>query len=220
MTQPVKEPVKVSLSDILCHLSNQGNFMFFTKVISSLPILKTKSVPIIGVTLTPKGYMLLLNEEGIDKIPSLEFLIMLIEHEVHHIVLEHATRAVRKYRSITNDEEKFYARQIVPIAMDLATNDLMRDYSKHAGQMYDKNVGGVVPGHPPYEKMPRNKSFEQYYDLVADKAEDEKGRVRKQLDGLHEIDDKLKGKSPEFKEGFVAGYRDRCIECVRKEKQS
>ena len=36
MVEPVKEPVKVSLSDILCHLSNQGNFMFFSKVVSSL----------------------------------------------------------------------------------------------------------------------------------------------------------------------------------------
>src|SRR5512147_3068121 len=144
MADPVKEPIKVSLSDILCHLSNQGNFMFFSKVVSSLPVLKTKSVPIIGVTLTPNGYMLLVNEEGSDRIPSLEFLIMLVEHEVHHIVLEHTTRALRKYRSVTDPEEKFYAQQIVPIAMDLAVNDLMRNYSKHSGQMYDEKLGGVI----------------------------------------------------------------------------
>jgi predicted metal-dependent peptidase len=220
MVEPVKEPVKVSLSDILCHLSNQGNFMFFSKVVSSLPILRTKSVPIIGVTLTPNGYMLLVNEEGIDQIPSLEFLIMLIEHEVHHIVLEHQTRALRKYRSISNEEEKFYAKQIVPITMDLAVNDLMKNYSKHSGQMYDDKLGGVIPGKEPYKDLPRNKSFEQYYDLVAVMASDEKSKVRKQLDELHKVDDQLKGKSTEFKEGFIAGYRDRCIENIKEEKKS
>jgi len=217
---PIKETVKVSLSDILCHLSNRGDFMFFSKIVSSLPILRTKLVPIIGVQLTPQGYMLLVNEEGIDEVPSIEFLIMLIEHEVHHIVLEHFTRATRKIRETTDDIEKQYAREVVQISQDLAVNDLLRNYSKHAAQLFDKKLGGCVPGIGLFDKFPRNKTFEQYHDLTMKQALDERTKVGEQIKLVNELNEMLKTKSPEFKEGFVAGYRDRTLENIKEEKNS
>lgn len=217
---PIKETIKVSLSDILCHLSNRGDFMFFSKMISSFPILRTKTVPIIGLQLTKQGYMLLVNEEGIDQIPSLEFLIMLIEHEVHHPILEHFTRAVRKIREITDDTEKTYAHEVCQISQDLAVNDLLRNYSKHAAQLFDKKLGGCVPGVGLFDKVPRNKTFEQYYDLVMKQALDERGKVSERMKVLKELNELLATKSPEFKEAFVAGYRDGTLEQIKEEKKS
>jgi predicted metal-dependent peptidase len=211
------EPVKVSLSDILCHLSNQGTFMFFSKVVSSLPVLRTKQVPIIGIQLTPHGYTLLVNEEGIDAIPSLEFLIMLIEHEVHHVVLEHSTRSVRKIREVTDPIEKQYARTVLQISKDLAVNDQLRNYSKHADQLLDKEMGGCVPGHTPYEKIPRGKMFEQYFDLIMKMALDERNKMKPLFDLMNALNKMLGDQSDDFKEGYAAGYRDTITEKARKQ---
>lgn len=202
---------RVSMSDILCSLSVKKEFMFFTKVVTALPIRYTKRVPILGVELTPQGYALLVNEEGVDSIPSLDFLTMIIEHEVHHIILEHGARIAQKMREAAERDLGSYAREAALIAADLATNSLLRGYSRHSQFLYDKNHGGLVPGKAPFDMFRDRLTFEQYFELLCKKAEKNNKNFQNLLQLIQQAKSVCQGQSDDFREGFVRGYTEETL---------
>lgn len=71
---------------------------FWATILLSLPIVETKSVPIMGTD----GYNLYWNSEGVKLLGSIENIKFALCHEIVHVIMDHMQRGVNKDKKLFN----------------------------------------------------------------------------------------------------------------------
>lgn len=202
----------ISLGDIISWMVDSSRADFFARLLMGIPTQKLRlSGAAMALRLGKQGYIVYWDPEYL-KEASLDHIIFVLYHEMHHFVLEHIPRQMRLAAIYQAMGERKLFDLVTPFAIDLAAN---QETAKHSSKIYkkikDQSPPPIMPGVPPFEKLPLGKTYEWYVKYLADAARDEFNKQEKQLknilDWLAQQRDILAGKSDDYLRGFADGAR-------------
>lgn len=151
--------VQLTLEDGLAYLCRPTVGNFYAFVINSLERVITRSIPTFGVMPHGTRYALAVNPDFQGTL-SFSELVMILEHEILHIILNHAPRAWDMWKLCEDETSRRYFMLAKPIAADCAVNEILRrNHSAHV-----LKVGSAIL--PEYYEMPREKTYEVYMALL------------------------------------------------------
>ena len=157
--------IATTLSDAIAYLCHplRGNFYAFC--INGLQKVYTYAAPTFQVSRQGHRYVLEMNPDFAQKM-DFATTVMLIEHEVAHILLGHIPRTAALAALFTGDpKETLYFHMAWPIAVDAAVHELIRD--NHAKECFE---GFVLAER--YE-LPRGKHYEFYLHALMERFREE-----------------------------------------------
>ena len=196
--------MNATLSDVICYLVSQRQANFFARILTGMRIERTNSVPAMAVMLRKRNYVLLYNEKWLSK-ASYDQVVVVIEHEAHHLILEHIPRQLRANAMFTSKEKKVLFDTVTPFAADLADNSLLNDYSTSFKKILGE-MGLCFPGTQPFEKLPRDRAYEWYLSELMREAKKDLSKLQKLIQMCLRAGMSQDNKSKEYKQGFQDGY--------------
>lgn len=197
-------PEKMTLSDIICHMINQESSSLFARIVASLPTEVSRSVPAMAVRIKDRHHVLMYNDRWIDSV-SPDIMIGVVEHEAHHVILSHVARIMR-YEALVPEEAKAIFCAISPIAVDLAANSLLKDYSNRYQALHEYGI--VTPGEGVFDYMPPKMHYEWYAEQLMQEGKDKMPKVKEIIEFLQQMIEQGSGKSDSYNQGFSDGFND------------
>ena len=128
-------------------LNPDRHMAYYSRVIARMSRRVDKTLPYMGVGVDKAGWVLFYNPDGIAKM-TFDQLCYVMKHEILHVILKHHARAV------AGVSDKVEISELDNVSMDLSVNSMLGD---------DMGLGGCLPGKPPFDKLPKGKSYEWYY---------------------------------------------------------
>ena len=167
-----EEPLK-ALSSVMQWLSSpRGGDNFYGRVMNGCGRSVNRTIQTAAVTLTRDGkYLFLWHPEWFIGLKMPERILTVI-HEAGHIVLRHLERFLR-LKLATKDHETFMRfLGVMNLAADMASNDVtLRGFADTSTFAEHKKMF-IFPESEQY-KFPTGKSFEEYLQLLIEKAKKE-----------------------------------------------
>lgn len=186
--------LRLRIEDALAYLcrSNVGNFYAMT--VNSLERVYTTSVPVMAVSQRGTKYVLLVNPEFTEEM-SFEEILLVLEHEVLHVVLSHVPRKLDVLRRLETEREKLFFLMADGVAVDYAVNSLL---VKHHRPEVFENMDAYLP--EKYD-LPRGLTYEEYLarmmKIYADIIPEPERFVKATVDALRAKVDELGGMEPD-----------------------
>lgn len=131
--------MEVSLSDAFTYLQTAGQRNFYARVLASLTRVQVKDLGTFGVSISRQGKYILAYDPDYLKKLSFNKLLLVIEHEVLHLMLGHIPRYLDVISGIPVEEEKRRFKAVMNVAADLAVNELIRsekDFDSTKGRWF------------------------------------------------------------------------------------
>ncbi len=194
-----------TLSDVICYLVSKRQANFFARIITGMRIERTSRIPAMAVRLRDRNYVLQYNEAWLAQ-ASYDQVVVVIEHEAHHLILEHIPRQLRCDAMYIDDEKKMLFRTVTPFAADLADNSLLHNYSSSFKKIL-KEMGLCFPGTDPFAKMPKERAYEWYLTHLMHEAKKDMKKLQQLIQMCMRAGLNQEGKSKEYKQGFKDGYQ-------------
>jgi len=145
---------------------------FYGRVLNGCGKMPVENLKTCGVGLTPQGHYRFVWDPIWYEEQTQATRILVVIHEVGHLVLKHCERALRM-RLVLGDQKKFdELHDIVNIAMDMAANDtIVVPYAKDGPNRnaYEEALKTFVL--PALKKYPAGESFEEYLARLLDDLE-------------------------------------------------
>jgi len=197
--------MRTRFTDIIGYMLSPGNSNFFAHVLCQMPSEETSIIPFMGVVLKDRRYVLLYNAKWLEE-ASLPEVKALIEHEVHHVILEHTPRFIRFMASMVDRGEETMAMLAKPYSQDLAVNSIMNEFSKSFMKDTER-IAGPLPGNAPFENYPKGQSVEWYtHKIMHDLPKHDD--LMKQLQQMLKDAAKRDNASDEYRKGFSDGWEE------------
>jgi len=118
--------MKISLSEGFTYLQSAKQRNFFARLISALSRVEQPGLGTLAVGINRQGkFVLYYDPAFLGKLHFIE-LVLSLEHEVYHIILDHIPRYLDLLSSLVDDEEKKRFQSVMNVAADCAGNELMR----------------------------------------------------------------------------------------------
>lgn len=195
-----------TLSDVICYLVSQRQANFFARILTGMRIERTTSsrVTSMAVMLQDRNYVLLYNEAWLRRAPY-DHVVVVIEHEAHHLILEHIPRQLRADAAFIDEEKKLLFETVTPFAADLADNSLLHDYSTSFKKLQNDR-GMLYPGSKPFEKLPVRRSYEWYLTELMREAKKKHSKMQQLARMCMRAGLGQEGKSEEYRKGFRDGW--------------
>ncbi len=195
-----------TLNDIICYLVSQRQANFFARILTGMRVEKSTSTQVrtMGVMLKDRNYVLIYNEAWLRRAPY-DHVVVVIEHEAHHLILEHIPRQLRADAAFIDPEKKLLFETVTPFAVDLADNSLLHDYSSSFKKL-QKERQMLYPGAQPFEKLPQSRSYEWYLTELMKEANKSKSRMQQLARICLRAGLGQDNRSEEYKKGFQDGW--------------
>jgi predicted metal-dependent peptidase len=155
--------MKASLDQILAYLlTGRGKtHTFYPTVINSLVKLEDPDVGTMAVTIKEGANVLMYNPKLIREL-NFDTLVLIITHEVLHLVLNHIPRAMRLYAGAPEHRKKLLMK-VSNVAADYAVNSLLISTRECTEAQFRQEGPGKLPGILPSDAgLPLGKSYEWY----------------------------------------------------------
>ena len=148
-----------SLTDFLCYQISGRAGDFCARVLASLEPRASNTIPMMGVTVRDRHYVLLYNPAWIAR-AQYDDVVATTWHEVYHIIFEHIPRHFDMERQFQHDEKllKLFHR-VTPLAADMAVNTLLIDANDFIRKHPDE---WVLPRHGMFTTLPARQTYEFY----------------------------------------------------------
>lgn len=174
-----------SLTDLFCYLISGRANDFYARVLSSMGIEPSSNVPMMGVRVRSRHYVLMYNPAWVEKAPH-DDIIATIQHEAYHVIFQHIPRLLTLIRKYKHDPKLLtLLRKIFPFSLDLAVNTLLIDVNDYVKAHRNE---WVLPGQAPFKSMPKHQSMEWYTQELTLQAEEEQ---EKREEGQKRLEDAL-----------------------------
>lgn len=145
---------------------------FYGRVLNGCGRMPVADLKTCAVGLTPQGHYRFVWDPVWYEEQTQAMRILVIIHEVGHLVLKHCERALRM-RLALGDQKKFdELHDVINIAMDMAANDtIVGPYAKDSpnNAAYKKELEHLV--FPALKKYPSGETFEEYLARLLDELE-------------------------------------------------
>jgi predicted metal-dependent peptidase len=115
----------LTIEDALSYLCRPSSTSFYALVVSPLKRVYTTSMPTFAVGPEGSRYVLYVNPDFARPQPF-ERIVMILEHEVLHVILGHCARGLTAFRMCETEDARRYFLLASPIAVDLAVNEILR----------------------------------------------------------------------------------------------
>lgn len=180
-----------SIEDILAYEESSGTkFGFLAKIISNLVVVPDRSIPIAAVTILDRRYAFMYNSNWVSSATYPQILTVVI-HEAYHILLNHITRGLLIMQHYAGEYDEQTINLCRCMASDLVVNWMSKD-NVGFDPVARKELGGIMPGEPPFEKMPAGLPVEEYMELLLKERTEQQQQLQKALRDAMEL---LKEKS-------------------------
>lgn len=163
--------MKASLDQILAYLlTGRGRtHTFYPTVINSLVKIPAPEVGTMAVTVKDGANVLMYNPQLIEDL-DFEQIVLIITHEVMHLVLNHIPRMMRLYAQSPESRRKLL-QKVSNIAADYAVNSLMVQTRECTAADFKAEGPGKLPGILPTDvDLPMGKSYEWYVSKLIEQA--------------------------------------------------
>ena len=117
--------IALTIEDALSYLCRPSSTNFYALVISPLKRVYTNAIPTFCVGPEGSRYVLYVNPDFARPQPF-ERIVMILEHEVLHVILCHTARSMAMFRMCETEDARRYFMLATPIAVDLAVNEILR----------------------------------------------------------------------------------------------
>lgn len=157
--------IALTIEDALSYLCRPSSTSFYALVVSPLKRVYTQSIPTFAVGPEGSRYVLYVNPDFARPQPF-ERIVMILEHEVLHVILCHPARGMVMFRMCETEDARRYLILASPIAVDLAVNEIVRtnhsmDVLKPPGR---EELNWLIV--PEDYDLPRGLSYEEYVVLM------------------------------------------------------
>jgi len=196
---------RIGLPDIICHLIAHQKANFFARLLGGLPVQRTKKIPAMAVALQNRRYVLLVNNDWFVS-ASYDEVVTVIEHEAHHVILQHIPRQLRMGNTYIGSDREKHFDWVTPFAVDAACNSVLDKYTERVKKLLDSGIGLVFPGRGMLKDMPGDKAYEWYLAQLMDKAEEQESFLRKFVSLMLRVSIDQSDKSDDYKQGFKDGF--------------
>lgn len=225
---------KIDLSSIICWMVQTSRADFFARLLMSIPTRKKRMHnTCMALSFTKQGYVVHWDPEYL-KTATLDHVMYVLYHEMHHFILGHIPRQLRLHALYKSKGKQHLFSRIAWLAVDLPTDEETRNYAPKLVERALKSdfAPPLLPGVAPFEDVPAGQTFEWYAEYFINKLQDEpepegggggdgKGGKDGEQDedrtgggGLDEVltwveqkDQELDDKSDDYRRGFAAGAR-------------
>lgn len=156
----------ITLSEAFTYFLSARQRNFYARIISALIRREAPGLGTVAVGISKDGKFVFYYDSDFVASLSLPKFLLILEHEVYHLLLGHIPRFLDLMSALQSDEEKRRFRAVMNVACDCAGNELMRsekDFDDNYGQWFyqseDNPQGFLIP-----EKfhLERNQPFEIY----------------------------------------------------------
>lgn len=186
--------VRIRIEDALAYLCRANVANFYALTVNSLERVYTKAVPTMGVSVKDSKYVLYVNPEFTQEL-SFKHVLMVLEHEMLHLVLNHIPRMLEARRAIEGERIQHYFFLSDMICADLAVNSLALE--NHPKQLF-VDADAVLPE---YYGLPRGQSYEWYLGkmipLLEEIIPDPQRLIKETVDAIQEKIDAAGGMPPD-----------------------
>jgi predicted metal-dependent peptidase len=214
----------IDLGSVISWLVDSSRADFFARLVMGIPTRKKRLVgACMALALTKRGYVVYWDPEYLQK-ATLDHVIYVIHHEMHHFILEHIPRQLRLGAVYDSSGERDIFARVTPIAVDLAADQETAKYA-HAlvEKIKDQPAPPMLPGIEPFEEVPPEKTYEWYTRYLADKigpqVEEQKSKLKQLLNWLKQQLDDIKDKSEDYKRGFADGIQQAADDKKKQQQQ-
>ena len=116
----------ISLAQANTYLLSAKQKNFFARIIACLTYIESPGLGTCAVGIGPSGRLCFFYDPEFLKKISLPELVLVYEHEVYHLILDHIPRYLDLISGLVSKEEKRRYKAAMNTAADLADNELMR----------------------------------------------------------------------------------------------
>lgn len=131
--------MNVTLSEAFTYLLSVKQRNFYARIISALIRKEVPGLGTMAVGATSDGKLCFCYDpEFVSKIHMQE-LVLICEHEIYHLILDHIPRYLDLISALQTDEERRRFQAVMNIAADCAANEMMRsekDFDKKYGKWF------------------------------------------------------------------------------------
>ena len=161
--------LNIKIEEALTYLCRPSSANFYAFTISPLKRIYCHATPTFSVGPEGSRYVLRINPTFAGQQPF-DRTVMILEHEVLHIVLRHISRGLALFQLCESPTAQHYFMMIKPIAADLAVNAILRKNHPHEVLCPPdrKDLGWAILSED-YD-LPDNQAFEEYFLLLLDQA--------------------------------------------------
>jgi len=149
----------------LCSCNPRAGNNFYGRVLNGCGRMPVPNLKTCAVTLTQEGhYKFLWDSDWYEEQPR-AFQILVVLHEVAHLVLKHLERILRIRLQMADPKKYEQIHEIVNAAADMAANDtVLRPFVQEAGlSTYGKEFKRFrLPEHREPKPYPKGETFEEY----------------------------------------------------------
>lgn len=145
----------------LCSCNPRAGNNFYGRLLTGCSRMPVKDFKTCAVALTPEGhYRFLWDPEWYETQPR-PFQVLVVIHEVAHLVLRHLERILRIRVKVGDQAHYDKLRDIINIAADMAANDtVVQQYATANSKLYEEEMPKfVLPKHRGY---PSGETFDEY----------------------------------------------------------
>ena len=168
--------------------SGQGNF--YAYVANTLERIYTRSVPTFAVMPRGTRYVLMINPDFVRKQPF-KRIVAILEHEILHIVLNHAPRGWRMFNMCETPMDQAYWLLAKPIAVDAATNEILRH--NHPMEVIAPKDGSFRMVLAEDHNLPNGGSYETYMAILLERLRNEHRDPWRIIDeAMRQLDEAIK----------------------------
>ena len=162
--------MQVTLSEAFTYLLSVRQRNFHARVVSALSRCEEPGLGTMAVGLDSVGRMTLYYDPEFIAQIDLQELVLTLQHEVYHLILDHIPRYLAILATVATKEEKRRHKAVMNVAADCAANELIRAEAgfdaKYGAFFYcsEEHPRGFVL--PQVFNMPDKKPYELYHRLL------------------------------------------------------
>jgi predicted metal-dependent peptidase len=150
-----------SITDFFCYQISGRVGDLCSRILGSLELRESGQVPMMGVTVRDRHYVLMYNPDWIAK-ADYEDVAVTVKHEAYHILFGHIPRHLElEARFRDNPEHVRLIHKVSPLASDMAVNSLLIE-EKDEEYMRAHRKEWVLPGQGEFDKLAKKMSYEWY----------------------------------------------------------
>jgi len=170
--------VDITLTEAFTFFLSARQKNFYARVISALIRQEVPNLGTVGVGISEDGRFVFYYDPAFVATLNIPKFLLILEHEVYHLILAHIPRAMDLMSTVQSTEEEERYDAAMPIAWDCAVNELMRaeeGFDQAYGRWFyksEENPHAFLIPETFY--MDRNQPFEVYqFALLSRMQEDE-----------------------------------------------
>lgn len=162
----------LSLSEAFTYLVSTRQRNFYARVINALVRVETPGLNTLAVGLDKTGRYVFYYDPDFVRKCTIQELVLSCEHEVYHLLLGHIPRFLELLTGLTDQAERRKFKSVMNIAVDCATNELMRTedgFDKRWGKWFygdEKETEGRTFLVPENFKLPKGLPYEAYQFML------------------------------------------------------